>query len=678
MSPENQGVFLRFKTQLLALVQTERVKLQARDWDFFMLRVERYFGDFYDPFSRLYAGREDFEQQLVAIGEQLVAAFRERKHELKLLDFEREITPNWFERETMVGGIYYVDRFANDLKGLLEHLAYIKELDLNYIHLMPLLKPRAGQNDGGYAVEDYCQVNPLLGSMSDLEDLAGHLHADGRSLCIDLVVNHTAKEHDWAKRARSGETKYLDYYLTFDDRTLPDAYEQTLPQVFPDFKPGNFTYYPDMAGGQGKWVWTTFNEYQWDLNYHNPAVFRGMLDYMLFLANRGVDILRLDAVPFMWKRMGTNCQNQPEVHELLQAFRALVRMVAPGVLFKAEAIVAPYDLIHYLGTGSHIGRECEIAYHNSLMVLIWSALASRKVALMTHSLMQIPPTPPGTTWVTYVRLHDDIGWAITPENAGAVGENDFLHRRFLNEFYAGIFPGSFATGEVFQFDTTTGEGRMSGMTASLAGLEQALAEVGSSKVGGHEQAKQQQLDLAVRRILLLYSVAFSYGGIPLIYMGDEIGLLNDYTFRHEPLKKDDNRWMHRPPMDWAKAEERHGNNLTGRIYGEFRALIAARKHTLELDGTSTVQPFWTGNEHVFGYVRYHPTGRRLVILCNFSEQTQLVAGGRVWDGLGTITSGQNLQDVRQPHSPTVTLPLGDNLFELEPYQTVWLKPAKVV
>lgn len=667
MSPENQVAFLRFKTQLLDLVQTERVKLPARDLDIFMLRVERYFTDFYEPFLRLYAKSEDFEQQLAAVGQQLVTASGERKNELKLLDLEREITPNWFERETMVGGIYYVDRFAANLKGLLEHLDYIKELDLNYIHLMPLLKPRAGQNDGGYAVEDYCQVNPLLGNMSDLENLTEHLHANGMSLCIDLVVNHTAKEHEWARRARRGEAGYLDYYLTFDDRTQPDAYEQTLPQVFPEFKPGNFTYYPDMAGGQGKWVWTTFNEYQWDLNYRNPAVFRGMLDYMLFLANRGVDILRLDAVPFMWKRLGTNCQNQPEVHELLQAFRALVRIVAPGVLFKAEAIVAPYDLIHYLGTGSHIGRECEIAYHNSLMVLIWSALASRKVVLMTHSLMQMPPTPPGTTWVTYVRLHDDIGWAITPENAGAVGENDFLHRRFLNEFYSGSFPGSFAAGEVFQFDPTTGEGRISGMTASLAGLEQALA------VGKGGQL-QPQLDLAVRRILLLYSVAFSYGGIPLIYMGDEIGLLNDYTFHHDALKKDDNRWMHRPPMDWAKAEERHSDNLTGRIYQEFRALIAARKHTLELDGTSTVQPFWTGNEHVFGYVRYHPTGRRLVVLCNFSEQPQRIAGGNVWNSLGSITADQSLQDVRQPHSPTVTLPLGDNLFELEPYQTVWLRP----
>ncbi len=631
--------------------------LCERDTDIFLLRLERYFADFYDSFARLYQQHANFDEQLKAIGQQMVEYYLARSTQLRQLDLEREITPDWFQRETMVGGIYYVNLFSGNLQGIRDHLDYIRELELNYIHLMPLLKPRPDPNDGGYAVEDYCEVNPELGSMNDLEQLANELRSSGISLCIDLVVNHTAKEHEWAKRARVGDPEYLDYYLTFDDRALPDAYEKTLPDVFPDFKPGNFTYYPDMAG-TGKWVWTTFNEYQWDLNYTNPSVFRGMLGYMLFLANRGVDVLRLDAVPFMWKRMGTDCQNQPEVHDLVQAFRAVMRIVAPGLIFKAEAIVPPDKLVNYLGTGRHAGKECEIAYNNSLMVLLWSSLASRKVALMTHSLRQMPPIPTGSTWITYVRCHDDIGWAVTDENAGAVGESGFLHRQFLNQFYSGIFPDTFGRGEVFQFNPETGDGRISGMTASLAGLEKAL-----------EEANPAEIDLSIRRILLLYSVIFSFGGIPLIYMGDELGLLNDWSYRDNPLKAEDNRWLHRPFMDWAKATKRcEIATLTGRIYKGISDLIKARKRNHILHGSALVEPLWTDNPHIFAYLRQHPAGK-LIALCNFSEATQSVNADVLWhNGFHA-----DFCDVSHPHNSPVAL--ADNRIWLEPYQFIWIADA---
>jgi amylosucrase len=655
MRQATRTAFCHFLEKVEVQLLAKAGSWNSRDRDLFLVRLERYFADFYEPFARLYSKRADFDAQVAAFAPLLVSAYDGRGESLKKLDLTREITPDWFQRETLVGGIYYVDLFAENLEGVRRHLAYLQELGLNYIHLMPLLKPREGMNDGGYAVEDYCAVNPALGTMADLAILAAELHANNMSLCIDLVVNHTAKEHEWAKRAMAGDPDYLDYYLTFADRTLPSAYEQTLPEIFPDFAPGNFTFYPEMAG-TGRWVWTTFNEFQWDLNYTNPAVFRDMLGYMLFLANKGVDVLRLDAVPFMWKRLGTNCQNQPEVHDILQAFRALTRIVAPSVIFKAEAIVPPHELIHYLGTGKHTGKECELAYNNSLMVLLWSSLASRKVALMTHTLRRMPPTPPASTWITYVRLHDDIGWAVTDENAAAVGENGFLHRRFLNEFYAGNFPGSFSRGAVFQFNPATGDGRMSGMTASLAGLEKAL-----------ENENPIELDLSVKRILLLYSVILAYGGIPLVYMGDELGLLNDHSYLNEPTKANDNRWMHRPAMNWRLAELRHDlKSVTGRIFHELRHLIATRKNVPQLHGQASTTPLWAANQHVFAFMRSHPASGKLLALCNFSDVPQYVSASLLWDnGLW----GQ-VRDVSHPDSPP--LDLSHDQIRLNPYQFRWL------
>ncbi|MCB9445123.1 MAG: alpha-amylase, partial [Ardenticatenaceae bacterium] len=350
----------------------------------------------------------------------------------------------------MVGYVAYPERFSPDhtLNGIAGKIPYLKELGVTYFHLMPLLQPRLGQNDGGYAVMDYRQVKSELGTMADLAGLAGQLRQNDVSLCIDLVCNHTAKEHEWAQKAMAGDPVYQDYYLTFPDRTLPDQYEQTVREIFPEFKAGSFTYYEQM----GRWVWTTFNEFQWDLNYSNPAVFAEMLDILLFLANQGVEVLRLDAVAFMWKRMGTDCENQPEAHAILQAFRALSRMAAPGLLLKAEAIVPPPQLVPYLGIGEATNKECEVAYHNVFMVMLWSSLAERKVALMTHALQKMPAIPSSTSWLTYIRCHDDIGWAVTEEDAAAVGLNGYLHRSFLSDFYSGRFEGTFARGATFQFN----------------------------------------------------------------------------------------------------------------------------------------------------------------------------------------------------------------------------------
>ena len=350
----------------------------------FAVRFERFFTELRDPLFALYGDDPRFEAAWRRLLEAIARTAAGRSAELRALDHEREITPDWLQREQAVGYVTYVDRFAGTLSGVREKLPYLRELGVTYLHLMPLLHARPAPNDGGYAVVDYGAVEPSLGSMDDLRALADDLRAAGMALCVDLVLNHTAAEHEWARERP-------DFYRTFADRTEPDAYERTLPEVFPDTAPGSFTF----DAGLDRWVWTTFNAYQWDLDYTNPDVFVAMTEAMLGLAEVGVDVLRLDAAPFLWKRVGTNCQNQPEVHELLQAFRAAMRIAAPAVAFKAEAIVAPRDLVPYLGTGRHEGKECDLAYHNVLMVLLWSALASGRVALMTSTLRAMPPVPPG-------------------------------------------------------------------------------------------------------------------------------------------------------------------------------------------------------------------------------------------------------------------------------------------
>src|SRR3954469_10853519 len=581
----------------------------ALEWvqgdDAFAVRFERFFTELRDPLIVLYGEDPRFARAWNRLLHAIAPAAAQRRRGLRMLDHEREVTPDWLQREQAVGYVTYVDRFAGTLNGVRDRLPYLRELGVTYLHLMPLLAARPRPNDGGYAVVDYGAVEPSLGTLEDLRSLASALRAEGMALCIDLVLNHVAAEHPWAR-----EPAFL---RTFPDRTEPDAYERTLPDVFPDTAPGSFSWSEE----HGSWIWTTFNGYQWDLDYTNPDVFVAMAQAMLGLARAGVDVLRLDAAPFLWKREGTNGQNQPEVHELLQAFRAAMRIAAPAVAFKAEAIVAPSDLVPYLGTGRHEGKECDLAYHNVLMVLLWSALASGRVGLLTSTLRAMPPVPPGAGWLTYVRCHDDIGWAITPEDAARVGEDAYLHRRFLADFYAGEFPGSFARGARFQPDPRTGEARISGSCASLAGLESASDE--------------HAIELAIRRILLLYAVAFAHGGLPLIYMGDELGLLNDRSYLGEPDKADDNRWMHRPAMDWRAAARRHDPaTVEGRLWAGLKRLIAARRATRAIHVQGVTEPLWTGNDHVFALCR-EQAGERLLVVGNFAYTPQPVGVG-LFDG----------------------------------------------
>ncbi len=618
-------------------------KADPAAWQTLINRLQAHFERLFGLLYHLYGSQYDFfyhlEQILITAARMALA----RPAELKALDETRERDPLWFQSQQMVGGVCYVDLFAGDLNGIRQKIPYFKELGLTYLHLMPLFLSPEEENDGGYAVSSYREVNPALGTMEELAKLAGELRRSGISLVLDFVFNHTSNEHEWARGAQSGQPDYQDYYRMFDDRTVPDQYQQSLRDIFPDRGSGSFTYRSDLH----KWVWTTFYTFQWDLNYANPVVFTRMLEEMLFLANVGVEILRLDAVAFIWKQMGTACENLPEAHMIIQAYNALARIAAPSLLFKSEAIVHPDEVVRYISP-----TECQLSYNPLLMALLWNSLATREVRMLAYSMRERFRIDPHCAWVNYVRVHDDIGWTFSDEDAAKLGINGYDHRRFLNAFYSGRFPGSFARGLPFQENPRTGDARISGTLASLAGLEQALQE-----------GSQAEIELAVRRILLLHSIILSIGGVPLIYLGDEVGTLNDYSYRSDPAKAKDSRWVHRPFADWeGRLAHRHDpSTVEGRIYSELRRLIELRRQHIALaDGEMEVIP--TNNDHVFGYVRRYQ-GQRLLALANFTEQEQTIAANEIrLHGLSyaftDLVSGQAItvaEDLR-----------------LEPYQFVWL------
>ncbi len=626
-----------------------RSRLGLAEADAFLARLESLSFDITGPLGQVYGGVVDVDKLATRLVLDALEVTAARPPEMRRLDRRREIDPAWFQRSRMIGYVCYADRFAGTLQGVRRHLDYLVELGVTYLHLMPLLRPREGDSDGGYAVADYGQVDPRIGTMTDLQALAGALHERGIALCVDLVLNHTAREHEWARKAVAGEPGYREMYLIYPDRTEPDAYERTLPEVFPDTAPGSFT----QVSGLG-WVWTSFHEYQWDLNYANPAVFRAMLGTMLALANRGIDVLRLDAAPFLWKRLGTDCQNQPEAHLLVQAFRALTRLAAPGLLLKAEAIVSPELLAQYLGGHDRFRPECDLAYDNQLMVMLWSSLATRDVRLAERALSHRRAAPAPTSWVTYVRCHDDIGWAVSNVDAAAAGIDGFAHRRFLSDFYVGGFPGSFARGALFQDNAATGESRISGMAASLCGIEAAL-----------EAEDPDGITAAIRRLESMYAIAFSFGGIPLIYMGDELAVRSDPGWAADPAHAHDNRWMHRPLMDWdAAGRRRDPGSLEGRVFAAIRRLADARRSLLALRAGGSTEILPTENRGVLSYRRAHPRSAPFLSVTNFSDVTQSADAG--------IIARAGLHEPVHVHSSTGRLDIAAGRIELPPWGFAWL------
>ena len=631
-----------------AIAEAELRGVERYRTDTFATRLDRWWEDLSGGLDGVYPRDVAF-----ALGDRLVAlaarAFAERNPELHRLDAERILAPDWFQSPEILGYAAYADRFGGTLRGVQDKIPYLEELGVTYLHLMPLLTPRPGDNDGGYAVADYRTVRADLGTVADLVELASALRRAGISLVLDLVLNHVAREHEWAHRARDGDAHYRDYFYLFPDRTMPDAYERTLPEVFPDFAPGSFTFDDTMHS----WVWTTFNTWQWDVNWTNPDVFHEYADIILFLANLGVEVLRLDAIAFMFKRLGTNSQNQPEVHAITRALRALARIACPALSFKAEAIVGPADLVRYLGQGNYHGKVSDIAYHNTLMVQIWSMLATRDVRLAAHALRALPVAPNTTAWVTYLRCHDDIGWAIDDADAAAVGLSGYGHRSFLSDYYAGLYPGSPARGLVFQYNEHTGDRRISGMAASLCGLE--------SAVGSRDPTI---LDMVVGRLFVAYAAVLGWGGIPVLWMGDELGMTNDLEWAAEPGHESDNRWTHRPRMDWPRAARRNDEKtVTARVFGAIQHLARVRAALPHLHASVAAEIPELADPGVLPVLRQHPIGP-LLELYNMTDYWRPWPGYRL-DELGLAggldrIGGDNVR------------PGADGNIWLAPYAALWI------
>lgn len=535
--------------------------------------------------------------------EMLRKMWEERPASLRELDAARERNPAWYKGHDLLGMVMYVGSFAGDLKGVRKRLDYIKECGANYLHLMPLLESPEGRSDGGYAVSDFRKVQPELGSMDDLSELAEDCHRNGIALCLDFVMNHTSEDHSWAKAARAGDPAARARYFFYDGWDIPREFEKTVPQVFPTTAPGNFSWCEEAQ----KVVMTTFYPFQWDLNYANPTVFNDMTENMLYLCNRGVDIIRLDAVPYIWKELGTNCRNLPQVHTLVRMMRIVCEIVCPGTLLLGEVVMEPSKVVPYFGTVDR--PECHMLYNVTTMASIWHTVAVRDVRLLRHQLGQVFTLPKQYTFLNYLRCHDDIGWGLEYSFLRYFGQEEVPHKRYLNDYLTGNWPGSPARGELYNDDPRLGDARLCGTTASLCGIETARRENNGP-----------MLDWAMRSDLMLHALIFSMSGVPVLYSGDEVAQENDYSYREDPHKVDDSRYLHRGRMNWDAAEMRKvPGSPEERLFDGLRQMEEVRAEHRAFDGAADVWIVDTGRDDILGIGRYY-RGEKLVALFHFGEQ----------------------------------------------------------
>ena len=587
-----------------------RPQFKRDDLRHFYTRLGANFYAIHSLFHLLYGNRQDFEEQMLKLVGVLARQYLQRNETLETMDKQREKNHNWFLSQEWVGMALYANAFADNLKGIPAKLPYLQELGINMVHVMPILRCPPGASDGGYAVSDFRQVDARAGDLDDVSTLAEDMHKRGMLLALDVVVNHTSDEHEWAQQARAGYSEYQDYYYIFDDRNVPDMFEQSMPEIFPETAPGNFTWDEEM----NKWVMTVFNNYQWDLNYSNPSVFIEMIDIILFWANQGADIIRLDAVAFLWKKIGTNSQNLREAHLILQLFKDCCQVTAPGVLFIAEAIVAPIEIIKYFGEDAVIAKECELAYNATFMALLWDTVATRNARLLRQGIKSLPNKLDSASWLNYVRCHDDIGLGFDDHDISEAGYDPKSHRRFLVDYFTGNFGESRSRGFPFGFNEKTGDVRISGTLASLVGLETAI-----------EQDDGDAIDQAIKQILLLHSMIMSYGGIPLLYYGDEIGTTNDCSYLDDDTKAADSRWAHRPVIDWQKAEQRmtHGTPEQ-RIFDGLKHMIAVRKAIPAFADFNNRELIEIDNPYLFAFLRSNPAvpSEVVLVVANFDSDPQ--------------------------------------------------------
>lgn len=580
------------------LLTTSDLQLSGKD-NLFYFKFVSNLKPIISLFRHIYGKESDMELKLLF--EMMIKTWKTRPDVLKKRDGVKETQANWYTNQNIAGMSLYVDRFAKDLKTLKTKLPYLTDLGINLIHLMPVMESPENESDGGYAVSDFRAVDARFGTLNDLANLQTALLKNDMYLMMDVVINHTSHLHDWALQAKKGNKTYQDYFYTFDDRTIPDQYEVSMPEIFPHSSPGNFIWSPEM----NKWVMTVFNYYQWDLNYTNPSVFLAMMDTIFFYGNLGVDILRLDAPAFIWKKLNTTCQNLEEAHKILQLFRACVDVATPGMALLGEAIVAPHEIMKYFGNDEV--QECSLAYNATQMALQWDALATSETSVMLHSQGDIYHKPLGCTWINYTRCHDDIGLGFTDNAIQKAGFNPYEHRKFLKDYYAGYYNGSEAAGMLFAINPKTQDARISGSLASLCGLEKAL-----------NNNDKHLISKAISRIILMQANSIFLGGIPMLFYGDEAGYINDYSFENDPGKSYDNRWAHRPLIDWHKNKQVTDlETVEGKIFSATKKLLSIRRNTSCFADTNNLLWIECNNKHLIAFRRYDDS-QEITCIFNYS------------------------------------------------------------
>ena len=605
-------------------------------------------------FSEIYAPHP----QALAVFEQMIDtiynAYHNRSKTLLEKDSKKlQSNQNWFLSNQLVGMSLYIDRFANNLSDLENKIPYLQELGINLIHIMPIMQSPLNENDGGYAVSDFTTIDPRFGNIEGLKNVVSNLNNQSMNLMMDIVLNHTSNQHSWALEALQGNQVYQDYYYFFNDRQLPNLYDQYMPEIFPESAPGNFTYLPPL----NKHVMTVFHQFQWDLNYSNPTVFLEMLKNIFYYANLGIDILRIDAPAFIWKELGTTCQNLPTAHSLLKLIKLCVEIATPGTALLAEAIVAPKNIMEYFGKNEFKGRECDLAYNATLMALQWDALATGDTRIMLYSQKELQQKPIQTSWITYTRCHDDIGLGYDDQYIQQAGFNPYSHRQFIKDYYIGKIDGSMANGLLFAFNEKTQDARLSGSLASLCGLEKALL-----------QQNQFEVNKSIQKILLMQAMSLFVGGIPMLFYGDELGYCNDYSFLQDEKKSYDNRWTHRPQIDWLKNDLRKlPTSIEHKIFTQTKKLISIRKQLTCVTDLNNILWIHAHNIHVAGFLRQDES-QSVYFIFNFSQNQSFLT----WHAFKEqgLTPKLFLEHSTQK---TYTIGLDNEYVVLDPYQFLVLE-----
>lgn len=576
---------------------------------------EARFVKHFDELKWLYMELYDNEAMFYELCGEMFRFYNERSEKLKALDASREADKQWYRKNDMLGMMMYIDNFADNLQGLNEHLDYLKTCNVNYLHLMPFLETPKGRSDGGYAVANFRKVQPELGTMEELAAVTSACHERNMSVCMDFVMNHTSEDHEWAVRARRGEGEYMSRYFFYDNYDIPAQYEKTVPQVFPTTAPGNFTYLPEI----GHFVLTSFYPYQWDLNYSNPRVFNEMMYNFLYLANVGIDVVRIDAVPYIWKELGTDCRNLKQVHTIVRMMRMIGEIVCPGIVLLGEVVMEPSKVAPYFGTIEK--PECHMLYNVTTMATTWNCVATKDVRLLKKQIDIISELPKDYTFLNYLRCHDDIGWGLDYDTLRSWGMEERWHKDYINQFFLGNTADSFSRGELYNYDPVTGDARFCGTTASMCGVEKA----------GFEQ-DEEQMELAIRRVLGLHAYMFTQSGIPMLYSGDEIGQLNDYTYKLVPEKVEDSRYIHRGKFSWEDAGKiEETGSVQNRLFQGLQKLETIRKNEKVFMASADFYTIETGDDAILGIVREYED-EKFIGLFNFSSEAKTIVFEELKEG----------------------------------------------